>query len=226
MTEYVGTDNLEVMVKAINYNTFLIDLVVASAKPGDLILDFGAGIGTFAERLKKLGLNVCCLEPDPKQAALVRLAGLTTFNNLSEIADGTIDYVYTLNVLEHIEDEHAALTELYRKLRPGGRLLAYVPAFQVLYSRMDKKVGHYRRYTKDSLARVVRNAKFSIVSTGYCDSAGFIATILYKLFGDRTGGVDVRALLTYDRLIFPLSRRADVFLGSYIGKNCFLVGLK
>ena len=56
-----------------------------------------------------------------------------------------IDFVYTFNVLEHIEDDAAALTHVGRALRHRGKLLGYVPAFEVLYTSMDRWVGHLRR---------------------------------------------------------------------------------
>jgi len=60
MTSYSGTDNLEVMAEAKNYNAFLLGLILQPIKPTDLLLDFGAGIGTFAILLKGLGYQVVC----------------------------------------------------------------------------------------------------------------------------------------------------------------------
>lgn len=226
MAEYSGADNLEVMADAINYNQFLVELVLAYVKAGDCILDFGAGIGTFPKRIIEHGHNVCCVEPDPEQASAIAESGLAVYSGLNQIDDDSLDYIYTLNVLEHIEDDHAVLGEIYRKLKSGGRLLIYVPAFQILYSSMDRKVGHYRRYTRSGLTDLVRDAGFHVAKSRYADSAGFLATILYKLIGDNSGAVNVRALIAYDRLIFPLSRIADKLLGSFVGKNVLLVGIK
>jgi SAM-dependent methyltransferase len=226
MNKYTGTVNLEVMSDAVNYNRFLTELVLSQAKLGDRILDLGAGIGTFAERISKQGFNVCCVEPDPSQAAVITNLRLSVFNDLSQIENNSLDYVYTLNVLEHIEDDRAILCELYSKLKPSGRLLIYVPAFQILYSSMDQKVGHYRRYTRKGLNSIVTQAGFNVIETRYADSLGFFATILYKLVGDNTGMVNTRALIMYDRFVFPLSRIVDILLGAVIGKNVLLVATK
>ncbi|MGF6599994.1 SAM-dependent methyltransferase [Paraburkholderia sp. GAS448] len=223
---YSGTDNLEVMAEAVNYNEYLVKLVLAHSSAGDRILDFGAGIGTFSKCIAKRGHEVLCVEPDPKQASLITESGLTAYNNLSHIENNSIDYLYSLNVLEHIENDQDIMNEIYNKIKPGGRLLVYVPAFQLLYSSMDTKVGHYRRYTRRSLTNVARRAGFEVLKTRYVDSAGFFATLLYKFFGNSSGDLNTRALIVYDRLVFPMSRVADRLSGLFFGKNVFLVGVK
>jgi SAM-dependent methyltransferase len=224
--EYTGTDNLEVMAEAINYNQFLVDLILKHAKKGESILDFGAGIGTFAKIISEHGHTVSCIEPDSNQASVITDLGLTAYNDLDQVETNTLDYVYTLNVLEHIEDDRAMLESIYQRIRPGGRLMIYVPAFQVLYSSMDEKVGHHRRYTRESLEAAVKSAGFKVESSRYADSLGFFATLAYKLIGDSSGDVNVRALITYDRLIFPVSRILDKLLGLFLGKNVLLVAVK
>ena len=139
-SSYSGTDNLELMAEAINYNRFLVDLISDQVSAGINIVDFGAGLGTFAAALKDRGLRVRCVEPDRKQAESIAELGYEVYYSLAELKDGSVDVVYSLNVLEHIEDDTGALGTLAKKLRPGGRLLLYVPAFQILFSSMDRKV--------------------------------------------------------------------------------------
>ena len=71
-------------------------------------------------------------------------------------ADDAFDLVTTLDVIEHIDDDVAALRELRRVLRPGGRLLVAVPAFMFLWGKQDEVSHHRRRYTAASLARRAR----------------------------------------------------------------------
>jgi len=223
---YSGVDNLEVMQEAVNYNRYLLDLVRGHAPAHGKVLDFGAGEGQFAAPLSALGLDITALEPDQGlQQRLIR-QGLPAVGSISEIRDGSYDYIYTLNVLEHIDDDAAALRSLHAKLRPGGKLLIYVPAFQILYTSMDAKVGHVRRYTREMLASRVRSAGFRIDQVVYADSLGFFATLLFKLIGNDDGIVSLGALKLYDRAIFPLSRALDLLAQRWFGKNLLLTCTK
>jgi len=223
MSEYSGTGNLEVMVEAVNYNAFLVSLIRSEAHTGETVLDFGAGIGTFAKVLAQEGHKVLCIEPDQRQREHIVQAGLTAFADISNLADRSIDLLYSLNVLEHIEDDVAVLRACHEKMRPGGRVLIYVPAFQVLYSSMDKLVGHFRRYTRGELAEKMHLAGFEVLKNEYVDSAGFLASLLFKAFGSDSGAINRNALIAYDRYAFPVSRLMDKLFKRWFGKNVLLL---
>lgn len=223
---YTGVDNLEVMQEAANYNRYLLDLVRQHAPAHGKVLDFGAGGGQFAAPLSQQGMDLTALEPDSGLQQRLRGQGLQVVGSTSEIRDGSFDYIYTLNVLEHIDDDAAALRGLHAKLRPGGKLLIYVPAFQMLYTSMDAKVGHVRRYTRAMLATRVRAAGFRIDRVAYADSLGFFATLLFKLIGNKDGNVSLGALKLYDRALFPLSRALDLLARPWFGKNLLLTCTK
>jgi SAM-dependent methyltransferase len=220
MPNYSGTENLEVMADAVNYNDFLISLIQREIQPGVLVVDFGAGIGTFAQKLAKTGRMVHCIE---RQFDRILELGLPACRDITEFEDGSIDFLYTLNVLEHIENDLEVLGVFHKKIKPGGRILIYVPAFKALYSSMDKKVGHVRRYTRSMLAERVTLAGFLVTRNEYVDSAGFFASLVFKAFGSGDGTIDRRALILYDRYIFPLSRLADFVCNRFFGKNVFLI---
>lgn len=226
MSTYTGTDNLEVMAEAVNYNRFLVDRIAGEASPGDRILDFGAGIGTFALALTQAGHRVDCLEPDAGQASRLNALGLTTYTALEQVDDGSLDYIYTANVLEHIEDDAGTVHALLQKLRNGGHLLVYVPAFNLLYSSMDRKVGHLRRYRAGELTALARAAGFVGVHCRYVDSLGFAASLAFRAIGNDTGDINMTALKLYDRVVFPVSRVLDRITGRWFGKNVLLTAVK
>jgi SAM-dependent methyltransferase len=77
-------------------------------------------------------------------------------------ADGAFDLVCALDVLEHLDDDAAALAELRRVLRPGGALVIFVPALPLLWGLQDEVAHHRRRYGRAQLGALVRAARFHI----------------------------------------------------------------
>lgn len=223
---YTGTDNLEVMAEAVNYNDFLTKLMLRSGESGALTLDFGAGIGTFSTRAREGGLNVECLEPDQKQAGAVAEQGFVVYRDIGEIPEERFDYVFSFNVMEHIEDHGAAAAQLFERVRPGGRALIYVPAFNVLFGAMDRKVGHHRRYTKASLTRLLTDAGFRIERAEYVDFLGFFASLMFNAVGNSDGNLNRGAVRIYDSIVFPLSRLADLLMSRVCGKNVFAIAVR
>lgn len=224
--EYNGRDNLEVMLEAKNYNRFLLDLVLAQNRNNGLTVDFGAGGGTFSLPVAAACNKLICVETDPVLSSSLSDHGLEVVSSLEMLEDGSIDYLYTLNVLEHIEDDDAIVKLWMKKLRPGGRLLVYVPAFELLFSSMDRKVGHFRRYTKRMLNAKLKKAGFQVIESKYADSIGYLATLIYKAFENGDGSVDLQMLKFYDRWVFPLSRILDLILSPAVGKNVYACAQK
>lgn len=218
-----GSLNLEAMQHAINYNNHLTTLIRANLPPGVSVLDFGAGNGEFALRLKSYGYTPNVLEVESKLCAQLKKLGFQTLQSLEELDDASQSYIYSLNVLEHIQDDVGTLKSIQRKLIPGGTLILYLPAYQILFSEMDRLVGHYRRYKKRALIRILVESGFDIEKIHYCDFVGFFATLLYKMIPKRNGEISIVMLRIYDRMIFPTNYLFDKLFGSSIGKNIFVV---
>ncbi len=223
---YSGIENLEVMQDALNYNSYLLKIVRKHSPADGKILDFGAGGGQFAIPLAGSGADITAVEPDNFLRQILQEKGVATVAQAQELPNLAFEYIYTLNVLEHIQDDAGTLRELHSKLAATGILLIYVPAFPVLYTSMDRKVGHFRRYTRASLAAAVHAAGFEIENVSYADSLGFFATLLFKLMSRTNGDVNRSALKAYDRWVFPLSRRLDRITRNWFGKNMLLIARK
>jgi SAM-dependent methyltransferase len=223
---YTGIHVLEILVEAKHYNRYLLSLIKKWQQPNFNILDFGAGIGTFALQLLRQGIQVTCIEPEPELCVRLRKAGLTVATELSGIRDESLDMIYTFNVLEHIPDDSAILQILASKLKPCGILLIYVPAFMILYSSFDRDIGHLRRYRSRNLVSLVKTAGLRVIDARYADCMGFAMALFFRAFGLEKGSVSRRAVKFYDRVLFPLSRVGDVVLHRWIGKNLVLVAIK
>jgi SAM-dependent methyltransferase len=96
-------------------------------------------------------------------------------------ADGSFDVVCALDILEHLDDDAAAARELLRVCKRGGHIIAYVPAFSILWGYNDEYSHHKRRYTKLELARCIQNAGFMIEESGYFNATLFLPTLVARL---------------------------------------------
>ena len=117
---YTGVENLEVMREAENYNRYLLALVTQHAAGAKRVIDFGAGSGTFAVPCAAAGFDVTAVEPDERLRALLGGARIPAVAAVEALPDEAFEYAYTLNVLEHIPDDVAALRALRDKLVAGG----------------------------------------------------------------------------------------------------------
>ena len=227
-TDYTGVEELEILEAATNYRSYLAGLIcdLARRSKGPEVVDFGTGIGTYAEHARDAGMAVTAVEIDPELRSRSIARGFTTVDSLASLDDERFDGVFSFNVLEHIDDDEEALTQLCRVTKPGGSLLLYVPAFMVLYGGMDKRVGHVRRYRRKALASSVNASGWRVVSHEYVDSLGFLAALVHRLFGAKDGTFSRGSLVAYDRLAFPVSRVLDRLVHRWFGKNVLVWAVK
>ena len=224
--EYTGGDILAALESADYYNAFLTDLVLRSAGSENRLIDFGAGVGTFAKRLRRQGRDVLCIEPDDGQRRGLINEGFEALPAIDGLPDNAASFVFSLNVFEHIDQDTASAAQIRQKLRPGGVLLIYVPAFMCLWSSLDDQVKHYRRYNKRSLRRLVEQAGFSVEELCYADSLGFLAALTFRALRRPAGTITPRSITFYDRWVFRPSRLLDRVFNSFFGKNVYVIARK
>ena len=159
--------------------SLLLDAFLAT-NPGPVVLDVGAGSGTFSNLLSARGFDVTSTDVTDEALEVLR----TRVCGAIERADATslpfgpssFDGVVLGEVLEHVEDDAAALRETARVLRPNGILAITVPRNPAWFSRSDEWAGHFRRYTLEQLERRVAAAGFAILT---CKAWGFPISALY-----------------------------------------------
>lgn len=123
----------------------------------------------------------------------------------------------------------SALRNINSVMKSGGILAIYVPAFMGLYSNMDFRVGHYRRYHKQELQQKVQEAGFSVMDCHFVDSLGFFASLAVKIFGYDSGCLrsSDKEFAAYDKYIYPVSNWLDRIGAKYLlGKNLILIARK
>lgn len=101
--------------------------------------------------------------------------------------DGTFDLVTAFDVVEHIDDDLAGLREMRRVLRPGGRVLLFVPTFMFLWGLQDDVSNHRRRYRLPELQRVLEQAGFEIERTTYANITFFLPILAMRQLMRLTG---------------------------------------
>lgn len=129
------------------------------------LLDVGSADGPSVAWMGGAGFNRTCIDLDPR--------GLRPGEDVSASAlqlpfrDEVFDVVGAFDVIEHCDPESVAIGELRRVLRPGGLLLASVPAYQWAWSEHDVHAGHYRRYTRRRLVSAIQRAGFTVQRATY-----------------------------------------------------------
>lgn len=138
---------------------------------GASFLDVGAGTGYIAGALADAGYDVTAL--DPFDEALKYIEENTAAKAVRGTADkldfpdGSFGAVGMFDLLEHLDDDAAAVAEGARVLAPGGLLFATVPAYSGLFSRFDEICGHRRRYRRRELAALAEKAGLRVVRASY-----------------------------------------------------------
>ncbi|WP_112381666.1 class I SAM-dependent methyltransferase [Sphingomonas carotinifaciens] len=166
-----------------------------AALPADArILEIGCGTGHNLPMLSGFG-RVEAIEIDPAARAIAgerlgRPVGDAPLPALPGVERGAYDLVAVLDVVEHIEDDVAALKAMGDLLKPGGKILIAVPAHQWMWSAHDVVNHHHRRYSKATLAAAIERAGLRTKKLTYFNSLLFPLAAAARLAGRMTGRDD------------------------------------
>ena len=140
----------------------VVGAIIDELRPGR-VLEIGCGQGGFGARIAARAAYVGVeQDEDSYQIARGRVeanGGIVHHGTLDQVdPDGAFDLLCAFEVLEHIDDDLAALGDWMRWVAPGGTVLVSVPAWPARYGASDELVGHYRRYTPDQLDSLLGKA--------------------------------------------------------------------
>lgn len=124
------------------------------------ILDFGSGSGTNIDILSKYG-TVYIYEKNKKMKLYLKKKyynskKVMVVNNFKKIK---YDLIIAADVIEHIKNDKKAIKEIGGALKKNGKILITVPAFQLLFSKKDEQLKHFRRYNINTLKILIKNFK-------------------------------------------------------------------
>ena len=129
----------------------------------EVMLDVGSADGPSVGWLSGHGARIM-LDIDPRG---LERGGVCGSAMALPFADETFDVVCAFDVVEHCAPEAVAVRELSRVLKPGGRLLISVPAYQWAWSEFDEENGHHRRYTRRRAVRALEAAGLTVTRSTY-----------------------------------------------------------
>ena len=154
------------------------------------ILDVGCGTGANLLMLSKFG-DAEGVDVSEDALAFCHERGLEQVKLGAAEAlpydDGTFDLVTALDVVEHLDDDLAGLREMRRVLRPGGRVLLFVPTFMFLWGLQDDVSHHRRRYRMPELRHVLEQAGFEVERTTYANITFFMPILAMRKLMRLTG---------------------------------------
>jgi SAM-dependent methyltransferase len=164
--------------------TLLIKHVKSSFKKELKILNVGVATGATSIMLEKHG-NVTSLEYDRDCCDFLReTVGIDAVNaSLTELPfeNDSYDVICGFDVIEHIENDNLAVSEIYRVLKKGGFVYLTVPAFQSLWSSHDIVNHHFRRYRMKDFSQLIKNQNFEIVRKTYFNFILFLPVYVFRV---------------------------------------------
>lgn len=218
------------MTAARNY--FAWQAGVVKRELGARVVEVGCGIGNFtAALLDREAVIAVDIDPQcmdvlkrryPGQPNLHCFTCGVSASAFADLARFRPDSCVCLNVLEHIEDDRAALSRMQSILVPGGSIVLLVPAFPSLYGPIDRNLGHYRRYSRTSLTKLATAAGLEIRKIHYVNIPGFFGWWMNSRLLRREAQ-SKRQIEYFDRYILPWTSRLEAILAPPFGQSIFAV---
>jgi len=210
-----GAETLEIMSAAPRYNAWQFEEIAPYV--GRRVLEVGSGIGNMSAHIVAGGRDLVVLtDTDAWYQTQLR----ERFVNRPEVQVDTLtlpdaavatrfrplrlDTVIALNVVEHIEDDVGTLRSMAELLAPAGRVVILVPALPSIFGSLDEELGHFRRYTRDSLAAAFRAAGLRLERMFWFNRAGTLGWWLNARVR-RTRRIPLGQLRSFDAMV-PLLR--------------------
>ena len=226
--------DLEQMAKAVNYRRWQFRLI-APYLTGK-VLEIGGGIGNFTADLAGAADSVISLEPNEychrQLVEKTKAIGNVTVRNITAEAldqempaDYRADVAVCMNVLEHLKDDELAVNTFGKRLKSGGLLVLLIPAGPWLYGEIDRRLGHYRRYSKSSVRDLARKTGFEIVKLRYFNFIGLWGWWWNARMAKSLTQSDFQIRL-FDNWIVPWLSRLEAVIPPPVGQSLLVVARK
>ncbi len=206
------------------------DWIMSQLRPhlGRTVLEVGCGSGNFTELMAPTAEYIHAVDLDPRfvaQAAerTARFKNVTVaLGDAAAIdVDRQFDSVVMLDVLEHLENDIETLRRLRSRLRERGTIIVKVPAIPAIYNKMDRAVGHFRRYKRSQLQGVMKAAGFDDVRIWGFNLVGALG---WWVTGSLLGKTVPSKEISLFNSLVPVFRKLEAVITPPVGLSLFAVG--
>ena len=193
----------------------------------DNFLEIGAGIGSFTDGYKKKIKNIHLTEIEKNNLDILENkykdnTNIQVYHHDFLSNDQRFNTIAHYNVLEHIKNDEEEVHNCLNKINKDGHLIILVPAHNKLYSKLDKEVGHYRRYDKSFFENLnLKDA--SIVNIKYVDCFGFMLYYLNHVFFKNETFPTKLKIFIWDKIFTPITILVDFIIRYKFGKNILCI---
>ncbi len=232
-----GMGTLEAISAAPNFNRWMYETISKNFEGN--VLEIGSGIGNISSEFIKDGRNIFLTDIRQNYCNYLRrefgknehVLGIgemdivhPEFDTIFADKLGTFDGIFALNVVEHIKEDQLAIINCKKLLKPGGRMVILVPAYQMLYNQFDVALEHYKRYNRKELKALFDGADMKITRSQYFNFAGILGWVVSGSILKKEV-IPTGQMKLYNALV-PIFRIVDKVLGNNIGLSVIVEGVK
>lgn len=232
MAKYSGVATLESLEGARRYNRWIISHFLPYIKGSTI--EIGAGIGNISQHLTHVSpLYVSDIDPILVKALKKKFAHLkrvrpVTLDITREIPKkmlGQFQNVLAINVLEHVKNDVLALRTMRALLPDNGRIMLLVPAKQFAYTKLDKSLGHFRRYEKEELIKKLQKAGFTVEKIYFFNPVGLMGWVARDKIDRNHMQLKSYQVKSFELLV-PFLRKIDFLFQPFIGISLIVIAKK
>lgn len=213
-----GLETLKAIKDAANFNSWMYNQIAPFVVSP--VLEIGSGIGNISKccladghsltmtdiRSEYIDFLKLHFSDKPEQILQLDLVD-ENFDQKYSSYYGTFKTVFALNVVEHIENDLKAIQNASKLLTVGGKLLILVPAYPMLYNKIDRHLYHFKRYGQRDLSKLMQAPSLQLELIKGFNALGIAAWLYGGLFLRKglIGGGDMKF---YNRLV-PIAKWID-----------------
>ncbi|MDI6786233.1 MAG: class I SAM-dependent methyltransferase [bacterium] len=232
MREIKSDQTMTMAIKtANNYHDWVYNSFSHFIKKG-IVLEVGSGHGKYSKKIIADVTELIVSDIDPNAIENMKNE-LSAYDNIhclvmngvqKDQLNKNVDNIILINVLEHIEDDNRLIKQSCECLNPEGKLIIFIPAFEMLYSHLDKQAGHYRRYTKKSILRLLID-DFEIEYMKFFNAIGFFGWLANKYTCSKINSKTTNMQVSLYNKLIPIIKYFDHLL-PFIGQSLVVVATK